>query len=70
MAELIRRGIDQYLRNEGPVVSDDERRRRALSIIGRWDSGLTDVSVNHDKYLEDAYLDWHDKKGPVGRDLR
>ena len=66
MAELIRRGIDQYLRNEGLVISDEERRRRALSIVGKWDSGLTDISVNHDKYLEEIYMDWYDKRDKTG----
>ncbi len=69
MAELIRRGIDQYLRNEGPVVSDEERRRRALSVIGGFHSGLRDVAENHDHYLAEAYYDWHDEGKRCG-DIR
>jgi hypothetical protein len=54
LAELVRRGVELYLRNS-PQVSDEERRRRALAIVGRFASGQTDVSENHDKYLAEAY---------------
>jgi hypothetical protein len=55
VAELIRQGVDLYLagRNE---PSREERIKRAIRAAGRFSSGLTDVSVNHDKYLTEAYL--------------
>ena len=34
-----------------------ELRRRAAAAAGRFRSGLTDLSSNHDKYLEEAYLE-------------
>jgi len=54
MAEVIRQGVDQVLRTEGPVDAE-ERRRRALSVIGRYHSGLGDLSEHHDDYLAEAY---------------
>lgn len=33
----------------------EARRRRALSIVGAFSSGVDDLSVNHDKYLAEAY---------------
>ncbi|UCE40572.1 MAG: ribbon-helix-helix protein, CopG family [Candidatus Aminicenantes bacterium] len=36
-------------------IDQDERRRRALAAAGRFRSGISDISINHDKYLEDAY---------------
>lgn len=69
MAELIRRGIDRYIQTEEPIPSDEERRRRAIALVGRFPSGVSDVSINHDKYLEDAYMDWQEKRSQRG-DLR
>ena len=52
MAELVRQGVDCILaRGE-----QRERRQRALALIGRYHDGPTDVSINHDDYLADAYL--------------
>jgi hypothetical protein len=54
IAELIRQGVDQYLAGRnGP--SQEERIERAIRAAGKFASGLTDVSVNHDKYLAGAY---------------
>ena len=54
MANLIRQGVDLYLdARRGP--SDEERRQRALDVVGRFSSGLSDVSSEHDRYLADAF---------------
>lgn len=51
MAELIRQGVDRII--EG---SDrEEQRRRALAVFGRYRDQATDVSGNHDRYLDEAY---------------
>lgn len=68
MAELIRRGIDEYLRTKGPVVSREELWRRALAVPS-FNSGISDLAENHDKYLEEAYMNWKEKE-PAGGDLR
>jgi hypothetical protein len=54
IAELIRRSVDTYLQNYTDP-SFEERKRNALSIIGIADSGLGDLSANHDVYLTEAY---------------
>jgi hypothetical protein len=54
MAELIRESVDKLL--ESPAVIDrEERKRRAIAVAGRFRSGLTDLGVNHDEYLAEAY---------------
>ena len=50
VAELIRQGVDTILDGNIPI-DRDELRRRALSLSGKFHSGLPDLSVNHDKYL-------------------
>jgi hypothetical protein len=56
MAALVREGVDVVLDREGR----DQRWQRALAAIERLPrgSGLGDVSVEHDTYLEEAYLHW------------
>ncbi len=50
VAELIRRSVDSYIRSS--VGADDqERRRRATDAVGKFRSGQTDVSADHDRYL-------------------
>jgi hypothetical protein len=56
MAEVVRRSVDSYIRTcDGP--SREELVRRARSVVGRFRDreGKTDVSVNHDEYLAEAY---------------
>ncbi len=53
IAEVIRRAVVRMLEE-----SDQEqrwRKERALGAVGRFASGLTDVSRRHDTYLEDAF---------------
>ncbi|MFH1437813.1 MAG: CopG family transcriptional regulator [Pseudomonadota bacterium] len=54
MAELIRQSVEMLL-NSSKSVGLEERRRRALSVIGRFRSGITDLSERHDKHLAEAY---------------
>ena len=37
------------------IVDPAERRRRAIAAAGRFRSGISDLSTNHDKYLEESY---------------
>lgn len=55
MAEVIRRCVDRTLEQE--QVSRNELYRRAATLIGAFHDceSATDVSVNHDKYLDEAY---------------
>lgn len=54
VAELIRRGVEILLRSISPV-SPDERRQRAIAVAGRFRSGRTDLSTQHDRHLSEAY---------------
>ena len=54
VAELIRRSVDELLQ-EAVGTDIAERRRRALAAAGRFHSGKTDISTNHDDYLAEAY---------------
>ncbi len=51
MAELIRRAVDRSLESGEP--DRDELWRRALATVGAFNSGLGDLTENHDKYLEE-----------------
>ncbi len=55
-AEVIRRSVDRFLEQDAAAPPGGATRSTALEIIGRWSSGLSDVSERHDDYLDDAYL--------------
>jgi len=54
MAEWIRRAVDSALLTGG-LPDKEEQRRRAIAASGRFDSGVTDISVEHDKYLAETF---------------
>ncbi len=54
VAELIRKAVDSMIKSS-TAVNVEERRRRALEIIGKFGSGKRDISKKHDFYLADAY---------------
>lgn len=57
-AELIRRAVDQFLSAANPAqISDEEQRRLALEFVGKYRSGVSDLSENHDLYLAEVYGD-------------
>jgi Arc/MetJ-type ribon-helix-helix transcriptional regulator len=51
MAEVIRQAINSALEKE----DKREKWRRALAIVGSFHSDADDISVEHDKYLAEAY---------------
>ena len=53
MAEAIRQGVDLFLKNGS--MSPEMRKKRALSISGKFHSKKTDLSSRHDKYLAEDY---------------
>lgn len=62
VTELIRQSIDDMIRHRKDIAGGkqvdadrEERRRRALSVVGAFSCGVDDLSVNHDKYLAEAY---------------
>ena len=54
VAELIRQAVDEQLRAVGQA-GPEERKQRAIAAAGRYNSGLTDLATNHDKYLAEAF---------------
>ena len=53
-AELVRRAIDVMIKS-GTAADPEERRKRAIEIVGKFSSGKSDVSRKHDEYLADAF---------------
>lgn len=54
VAELIRSSIDSFLQCEA-TTTREVLVERAKAVIGRFDSGLTTVSTDHDDHLAEAY---------------
>ena len=54
VAELIRASIDQQTKNSS-LINLDERRRRALALAGKYSSGKSDISLDHDRYLAEDF---------------
>jgi len=54
VAELIRQAVNGVIRS-GAGVAAEERRKRAITIAGRFRSGKHDVSEKHDKYLSESF---------------
>lgn len=54
IAELIRQAVDTLIRS-GAAIDTEEKRKRALAIVGRFKSGKRDISREHDKYLAEAF---------------
>ena len=53
VSQLIREGIVLYRTLEERIP--DGKKTRALTAIGRFSSGKSDVALRHDDYLADAY---------------
>jgi predicted transcriptional regulator len=54
VAELIRQAVDAFVRTN-VSVGREERRRRALEAAGRFSSGASDISSEHDTHLAEAF---------------
>ena len=54
MAELVRQAVDNLLGGSG-TISVEERRRRAMALVGQFRSGRSDISEKHDEYLAEGY---------------
>ena len=55
-AELARRGIDQ-LQSKRAVLTP-EQRKRALDVVGMFESDRDDVGERHDDYLAEIYAEY------------
>ena len=54
IAELIRQAVDTII-STNTMVNIEERRKRAIDIVGRFSSGKRDISKKHDAYLVEAF---------------
>ena len=54
IAEIVRQAVDTVIRTN-TVVDIEERRKRAIDIVGRFSSGKRDISRKHDTYLVEAF---------------
>ena len=54
MANLIRQSIDRFIHSAHEPTME-EKRQRALSIVGKYAAGETDLGVGHDRYLAEIY---------------
>ncbi|MCP4661744.1 MAG: ribbon-helix-helix protein, CopG family [bacterium] len=53
MADLIRGSVDSLLQSKAYRRREDQK-RRAIAAIGRFRSGVSDLSSEHDRYLSEA----------------
>lgn len=54
--ELIRRNVNHYFRvTEQPNI--EQRKRRSLKTVGKYSSGKSSISVNHDQDLAEIYAE-------------
>jgi isocitrate dehydrogenase kinase/phosphatase len=54
VAEIVRQSVEMMLRSPDNR-SIDEYRRLAVEIVGKYGSGLSDISTNHDRYLSESF---------------
>ena len=54
MAEVIRDAVEKAIRSSAGTVSE-ERRKRALEILGKFRSGKKNVSKKHDAHFTEAW---------------
>lgn len=53
IAAIIRRALDQYLSKQKP--SRRMLYRKALTVVGKHHAGVHDISLEHDRYLEEEF---------------
>jgi hypothetical protein len=53
ISALIRKAVDQFLLTRRP--DRFYLYRQARNIVGKYEAGISDISVEHDRYLEEAF---------------
>jgi hypothetical protein len=53
VSQLIREGVEFYRKCEDRLPED--KKKKALAAIGRYASGVSDISEKHDDYLAKAF---------------
>jgi hypothetical protein len=54
IAELVRQSVDKLIRSP-ENMSNDEYQQLCIEIVGKYQSGIADISSNHDEYLSETY---------------
>jgi hypothetical protein len=54
VADLVREGVDHVL-SAAHGAGPGDRLERARRVVGRFSSGVSDVSVDHDRHLAEAF---------------
>ena len=54
MAEIIRQAIDLFAKAK-QGGGEEQNRRRAMAVAGRFRSGVKDLSASHDSYLTEIF---------------
>lgn len=71
LAELVRQAIELLIQKvQEPEIDIEEKRRRARQISGKFRSGIQDLAVNHDHYLDEAYAYFHQSAKLANENLR
>jgi hypothetical protein len=53
VSQLIREGVEFYRTHEERLPED--KKKKALAAVGRYASGISDISEKHDDYLAKAF---------------
>jgi len=54
MADLVRNGVDRLLEAHGDARPPGVK-RRALAVVGRFHSGVSDLGTAHDRHLAEVF---------------
>lgn len=55
LAETIRRSVDLFFKIENEKEEKDKLYMKARETAGKYDSGITDLAKNHDRYLQEDF---------------
>ncbi len=61
IAEVVRRAVDHYTEHKAPAAAEEALRSRAREVVGRYTSGYSDTSADHDRYLAEAFRTGEDR---------
>ena len=63
IAAYVRRAVDATLATEERQPTREELWKRSLAVVGKYrDPSGENVAEDHDRYLDEAYGDWQEKR--------
>jgi polynucleotide 5'-kinase involved in rRNA processing len=54
VAEVIRRSVDHII-NTSDYIDDEKQKAKAIHVVGKFHSGKSDISKEHDEYLSEDF---------------